>query len=1259
MTDVLKLGKRAFTVAVALATILWSVGISALVLPLQASAAMAGDVIRGETLSTVYYYASDGSRYAFTSEASYFTWYEDFDDVEWMSDDEIADISLAGNIVNRPGSFWIKIQSDPKTYAVTPQGQIRWIESEEVAEDLAGSDWNQFILDVSDSFFPDYTVGTSLMEAGDAYNGALVDMDGTTYLVWNDEMRVVSDDGFDDNMFQDRFVLDGDGMDLAGLDAGDDVDSAESGLTDAAQLGEDVTGGLSVSLASDTASSATIPAGAASVAFTKIKLAATSGSADVDQMVFKLGGVGAVANIDEAYLYNGDGMRLTDGRDVNTSSREVTFSALGIELEEGESTYIEVRADIAVEDTVTGGDSANFYLAGEDSVSGSATVSGSFPISGNTMTFSETPAGTLIVDEVGTISDPTIGEEEAVIAKFSVEADDEDASVEQITLNVDDAGDHSDYQLWNGDDLLASGESDGDELVTFTLTNPLELDEGDTETLEVSATIGGESDDTISVGVEETADVVAIGGDFGFNMAVDIAGYDDTGAACAGDADDCSFSTIIGGELTFAFNGPTSGDIQIDGDDQVLLEFTITAENWTEIQELEVDLECVIDADSPCDEDDDDDDDLKNDAEGEPNLEDITLRESNGSTWMGPEEIGAADADSDTAQAVVFEDTQILQAGESIDLMVTSDINTAAVEGNIFTASLDMSETDAEDANGDALDPAEDIVPSADIVGNEQTLTDSSLDVSVSSSPSGGALVKGATDVDMVGFNFEAGEASDVTVTELTFLADGDTDGEMDVDNADDITGGVNDYISSCSLYDSESGSLVDGPESLDADDELTFDNFDWTVEAGETERLIVNCDFSNVDVDDDDDDAYILYIDDADNVVAEDDDGDDIDATLVDDNEDAEVVVVVTDAGDLTITLSGSSPNATIILGDDTDVEVGVWKFDADDEPFTVKTLTFENGGDDNVADSVVVSCEDVDGEEVTKTGFLSGGEVTFENLTCYVGTSSTESITVTVNTGTVSSTGADSGDTFDLTLDLTDAGSFEAVGASSGETIDEGDVGADVPADEFVLRKSKPTLSLASGSPSGAGVPGLSEVLRFNLAADSRGFVQLNEILFKVTSTDGGASDWNTCGELDDVDLWDIYDSDDSSTKLDADADDDAWTFLDDAGGDCTAGEDVAFAELDFEDADDGAQEIGAGETVTYVLRVDTTGASSTDDDSIRIDLPDEEEADDQGAFDAISWEDDTEGAGAAADDDDDSGDIDGELIRNLPVTGGTISY
>lgn len=162
MNNSLAIGKKALVIAVAAATILWTLGLTAFA-PAQASAASFGDLIKGETLGTVYYYGSDGMRYSFPNEKTFFSWYENFDNVVTMSDDDLADIALGGNIVYRSGSRWVKITSDNKTYAVSADGSLHWIESEEVAVGLAGDNWNTFIDDVPDVLFSiDYTIGDSI-----------------------------------------------------------------------------------------------------------------------------------------------------------------------------------------------------------------------------------------------------------------------------------------------------------------------------------------------------------------------------------------------------------------------------------------------------------------------------------------------------------------------------------------------------------------------------------------------------------------------------------------------------------------------------------------------------------------------------------------------------------------------------------------------------------------------------------------------------------------------------------------------------------------------------------------------------------------------------------------------------------------------------------------------------------------------------------------------------------------------------------------
>ena len=126
-----------------------------------------GDLVRGQSLSAVYYYGLDGFRYVFPNDKTYFTWYSDFDDVKWLSDADLGKLQIGGNITYKPGSKMIKINSDPKTYAVGENGTLHWVTSETVAVALYGSDWNTKIDDVTDGFFSNYTKGTDIETADD------------------------------------------------------------------------------------------------------------------------------------------------------------------------------------------------------------------------------------------------------------------------------------------------------------------------------------------------------------------------------------------------------------------------------------------------------------------------------------------------------------------------------------------------------------------------------------------------------------------------------------------------------------------------------------------------------------------------------------------------------------------------------------------------------------------------------------------------------------------------------------------------------------------------------------------------------------------------------------------------------------------------------------------------------------------------------------------------------------------------------------
>jgi len=127
----------------------------------------AGDLVRGEAFSAVYYMGADGLRYVFPNDKTYFTWYDDFDSVEWISDSDLARIQIGGNVTYQPGVQMIKITSDPKTYAVASGGVLRHVTTEAIAIDLYGSSWNTMIDDVPDGFFTNYSIGDSIDAIGD------------------------------------------------------------------------------------------------------------------------------------------------------------------------------------------------------------------------------------------------------------------------------------------------------------------------------------------------------------------------------------------------------------------------------------------------------------------------------------------------------------------------------------------------------------------------------------------------------------------------------------------------------------------------------------------------------------------------------------------------------------------------------------------------------------------------------------------------------------------------------------------------------------------------------------------------------------------------------------------------------------------------------------------------------------------------------------------------------------------------------------
>lgn len=156
----------------AIATGAFALSMFAQVLPVRAAGVplSGGDLIKlpddmnPQSLvdTAVYYFGADGLRYVFPNSKTYFTWYSGFNNVKIVDMTQLGTIGIGGNVTYRPGSKMIKIESDPKVYAVDAGGTRRWVTTEAIAIALYGSNWNTQIDDVPDSFFTNYPLGDAI-----------------------------------------------------------------------------------------------------------------------------------------------------------------------------------------------------------------------------------------------------------------------------------------------------------------------------------------------------------------------------------------------------------------------------------------------------------------------------------------------------------------------------------------------------------------------------------------------------------------------------------------------------------------------------------------------------------------------------------------------------------------------------------------------------------------------------------------------------------------------------------------------------------------------------------------------------------------------------------------------------------------------------------------------------------------------------------------------------------------------------------------
>ncbi|MBU1348916.1 hypothetical protein KJ781_02510 [Patescibacteria group bacterium] len=1138
--------KKTFSSFVAMVTVLSSVGVGSLGFASAASAVSVGDLIKASG-PAVYYYAQDGKRYVFPNEKTYFSWYTDFASVKTISDAELAAITIGGNVTVRPGTKLIKIQTDPKTYAVTRCGSIHWIESETIAKSLYGDAWATRIIDVPDAFFVNYTVGSSVSTAVHP-DGQVITYEGdaNSYIVMGGMKRkFASQAAFDANMLNAIYTV---GTTISYAD-GTDVTGREADIADVVCAGPAITGDLTVALASDTPAGATLPKAASSVQLAKYMFTAGASTVTVNGLTIHRVGVGAASDWANVYLYDQDGLRLTTGRTINSSAHTATFSGLTVAVPAGGSAAIYLYGDVSSAAASAGQHSFEIPDAASVVVNGSVAIGGMFPVRGNVFTIGTSSSGRLDVLKGATPANPVVGAIGAEISNFKLTANTNDIRVNAITLYQAGSvtnSDISNLKLYQGTTLVAtaSGVTNSGRIVlkfepTYLITA------GTTKVFSLKADVAGRSARTIKTYVEYTTDVNATDTVYNAGAAVCIAATAVGGCSSTtqGSFDGLTTNyievTTQGGTLTNAFNGPSTGNVAKGQLAVPLYKFSLTAENGVEIRNVRFSIAksagtlCYVRGTG-----------TGTALDGTMYFRNIKIKNlDTGTTWMGPTEMSSTLADQSTdSGTITLSDTQNILAGQTLNLAVVADLSNSEDATGEFYGSSDcgykvtLQAFTASDVRiietGEFLDVTK-IVPNSTVIGNQQNIRASNLTVSLAGSPSSGTLVKKQSNVPVAGIVLSAGAQSDVLITNLTLTCQAKLASTGVAFNSAAALADCNERYSSLSLWDGATQvGTAKAPDTTTGAAQIT--NLNLNIPAGTSKSLTVAANLSSTASTTAPYDQLSVGIASTNDITAQDGDSNTVTPTLAAaltanaNGASPSVVQTILNSGTVTYNTDANPASTIVVAGKDVWVPFASYKATAQYEAVEIDRLailassTAGLSSDNAVYTSIAVAS----GGAVKASGILSSGAIGTKDIDLSAsklvipkdGTVSFQlwaklssvqaSSTVTGATtgvhrsGSSPALGLKSGlmtGEWDASYYL--SANIHALGQASGEVLYASTTNA-THGNAMVTRKTKPTVtkqSLSSTILANADM----DLIKFQVAADSAGTVGLKQVVFSLSKT------------------------------------------------------------------------------------------------------------------------------------------------------------
>lgn len=817
--------------------------------------------------------------------------------------------------------------------------------------------------------------------------------------------------------------------------------------------------GLVAALASSNPAASTLPRGAASVTYLAFTV---SGNGTLDTVTFKRTGLGATADFVSGglYLYDGN-TKLTTGRSLNSTSHEVTFTSLGLAVS-GTKT-LSLVADMAAGATV--GNRNAFELVSSSPSLGS--------VKGNEMTISGATAGTITVESGAAPANPRAGQTGALLGEFRLTAGSaEDVTVSRLALTqggtISNAN-LSNFVLKQGGNVIAKASAvSGRDLIVFAFDAPFALEKGQNRTFEVWGDIaaGARSNDTIILYVQNTSDVYAVGKLYGYGVTVTNTAIDTTGEA--------DTLTLQAGQVTINFNGPAAGDLAARATDATVYKFSLSAQNNVEVRNLRFSVTTT------------------NLGAGE-GFNDMKVWDADTNTVLS----SSVDITTTTASQV-YTDVINLTAGKTRNFKVTVDADSDNDAGDTITVNLlAFQANDLRNLDSNTyLTPGTDVVPNSTVAGNLMTVQTTSIEPSLSGTPTSRTVVAGSNDVDLVGVNMRA-VTGNVRVNSLVVTATPTTGShaqlQAELQNVAVYVGGTR--ISDVKSFTGSGASSI------------TFSNLSRTINAGTQELWVVRA--AQLATNATNTNAYRVGINDtATDITATDVDGNTVSAASLNLYTTAPVVTVGT--ATLTVSTVTNSDSEAGLVEANGERLLGVFDFYAANANVDVKKIKI-GVSDDGTANASANLAQEVgmlklyDGATLIATGSIDGsgsdaGRVKFDAGTATgaklfsVNANTTKQLTVKAALSDMNTTTGAA--VTNITAYIHNANFEATAGTQTLTTLTSAPVNGNIKR----AYKTVPTVTLA-GATSGTIGTGDQRVIGFTVTAGANEDVEWSQI--KLTST------------------------------------------------------------------------------------------------------------------------------------------------------------